>query len=493
MSGESFFLDEVVKFGDPWHGLWRAATNQVTPPAGPAFTCPGVPPNGSLYQPYGASYKLAKPGVAATSNDAADNAAGRTWLNYAIMSGSTMRLYGRDLGGPIYIAPDGTPWKVDTVKNYAFAGTTGTLTIDVTFHSFGDFDEAAAPVTQTLATLTATCATPTPYTPDIYRTKIDFEDVSSDGAKSLIALYDAGYTRGVLGIFELSISGTPPAATATLTKITDGTALAAPTSVIDQHWKIASATGAYPSHTITYISVAGNLWPDGMLAGTRSFCESQNDSRTIEYLIGARYSGATTEVITMHCRELYTGTGDISAVPVPLPDLYQYTVSSSSQVQITCELKANGAAIDTRSMTISATASGVFTTPGGAVFPVTSSTTYSLGGGSTTVTGAEQMIVGTSYGSLTHYGVLGPNANNNTYGDSLGWRYSNKVYGMYSQEPKVWGDSSARQTLFHKSMGVIGSDASTISAASFAAGPIYGTEHPVTGQVVRDTTPVCWI
>lgn len=65
--------------------------------------------------------------------------------------------------------------------------------------------------------------------------------------------------------------------------------------------------------------------------------------------------------------------------------------------------------------------------------------------------------------------------------------------GLHRMAYTEWGDSSARQTLFHKAVGVIGSDASTISAASFSAGPIYGTEHPVTGQVVRDTTPVCWI
>lgn len=106
--------DEVVIFGWPWHGQVRSATN---PSQGEV-----VLPNGATREhpvperPWN-TYRVRVPGTPMVTRTpeqlAADAAAGRSWWSQAILCGSSFQLYGRDLGGWVYSAPDGSRWIID--------------------------------------------------------------------------------------------------------------------------------------------------------------------------------------------------------------------------------------------------------------------------------------------------------------------------------------------------------------------------------------------
>lgn len=114
-------LSRPVKFGDTSHGLYSAATGQITTPTPDAvqIACPGVQPLGTD------SFVLRIPGTPAVPERtpeeiAADDAAGRTWINYGIIAGFNRRLYGAALSdtslspaqGWIYVDDDGDRWMV---------------------------------------------------------------------------------------------------------------------------------------------------------------------------------------------------------------------------------------------------------------------------------------------------------------------------------------------------------------------------------------------
>lgn len=94
----------VPPFGWPWHGPVNRS-NVLHLPGGQ--TMPYYPPDRANH-----TYRVKVPGVAAIERSpaelAADTALGREWRNEAIMQ--AYMLYGRDLGGWIYSAPDDTRW-----------------------------------------------------------------------------------------------------------------------------------------------------------------------------------------------------------------------------------------------------------------------------------------------------------------------------------------------------------------------------------------------
>lgn len=106
--------DEVVIMGWPWHGQVRSAIN---PSQGEV-----VLPNGTTREhpvperPWN-TYRVRVPGTPMVTRTpeqlAADAAAGRSWWSQAILCGSSFQLYGRDLGGWLYCAPDGTRWIIN--------------------------------------------------------------------------------------------------------------------------------------------------------------------------------------------------------------------------------------------------------------------------------------------------------------------------------------------------------------------------------------------
>ena len=111
-------LSRVRMIGDCDHGLWRGDTAAIESPGGVSIPCRGAQP--AQIREYegdqGDSIAVRVPGTPAVTRSpeehAADAAAGRTWLDYGILSGGARRLYGHELGARswIYCAPDGSRW-----------------------------------------------------------------------------------------------------------------------------------------------------------------------------------------------------------------------------------------------------------------------------------------------------------------------------------------------------------------------------------------------
>lgn len=122
-------------FGCPWHG--KIAGGQLQVSAGKSIACPQ--PTGDYAWQRGAAALIAKPGVPVVVRDAeqqaSDLAAGRQWLNRAVMAGDSW-LHGKQLGSGawIYIDPVGDRWLVSTTLHGAF-GTPNSAT--VTLKRFG--------------------------------------------------------------------------------------------------------------------------------------------------------------------------------------------------------------------------------------------------------------------------------------------------------------------------------------------------------------------
>ncbi|MFT3758421.1 hypothetical protein [Thauera sp.] len=149
-------LSRVVKFGDTSHGLYDAETGNITTPDGVVIPCPSEPPFGTD------SFVVRVPGTpplppVSPEEAAADTAAGRTWLDYGIISGANRRMYGARLArrlpsnSPesawIYVDEDGARWLV-RIRNII----DGARFFRLTFRKFGHIEhgQAVGEVVQTI-------------------------------------------------------------------------------------------------------------------------------------------------------------------------------------------------------------------------------------------------------------------------------------------------------------------------------------------------------
>lgn len=220
MAGEQFFIDEVVSFGDPWHGLATGSTLAL--PGGLTMPLPGPQPVG------GDCYVVQVPGQPAVTTPAADTALGMTWLNYGLMAGSSHALYGVALGNDkwIYIDSGGLAWLATLTLNI------GTGAGSVAFRRFGVFPDDGAGVVQAATfTISGTLA----------GNAVRIDDIAPDGSGVAIvtatlfeewpgngAIKTQGY-RDIGGAFEIVISGDPPSASVTATLIANATQAAGST------------------------------------------------------------------------------------------------------------------------------------------------------------------------------------------------------------------------------------------------------------------------
>lgn len=150
--------------GHPWHGL---CTNGVLAlPNGTTKTYP-QPASGD-------AHVLRVPGVPEVTRTpeeaAADSAAGRTWLNYAILSGSACQLYSKALGAGRWIYADeaGDRWLVTTTLHGAtVAGLESAGTITVTLARFGVVGGAPATYTHVVTVPALGQDSPVLYNPAV--------------------------------------------------------------------------------------------------------------------------------------------------------------------------------------------------------------------------------------------------------------------------------------------------------------------------------------
>jgi hypothetical protein len=151
--------------------------------------------------------------VPAETSDAADVAAGRTWLNYGLLAGFCLYEQSIAVWGAswVYIAPDNSTWRVQ----YTHSFETGVWGLNLRFY----------PLRRTFLTvdkgggLVQTIFAPISPSSSAYRNGVLY-DIDSKG-KNAVLFNDFGANRGASLI---NIQGIPPAATATNTLLCDGSA-----------------------------------------------------------------------------------------------------------------------------------------------------------------------------------------------------------------------------------------------------------------------------
>lgn len=265
-------------WGDPWHGLCQGGVLTL--------------PNGQTRaheQPIGMDVLLVRrPGMPAVSRSAAeqtaDTAAGRQWRNYALLSGTSPRLvYNKFVyGGPwwLYIAPDGTRWKV----TWSLSGA-GTVSGSVTLRKFGAFGEADQSQTITL----------TPVTTGVPFGSVYFLDARSDGAR---ACFGVGQSIVMAAILEISLSGSWGSLAATLTVARNyATCRTAQqvvnTTVVDSFQRLRAlwADTGWPNPSIPTLDLDRSGCIDGVETWTvRGDLDTISDSK---YLLAEKFTGVT--------------------------------------------------------------------------------------------------------------------------------------------------------------------------------------------------------
>jgi len=134
-------------WGRPWHGLVEGGT--LTLPNGDSMAH-ALPTQGQ--SGYGDVWLFRVPGTPAVartpSQAAADAAAGRQWLDYALIPAppSGRHLYGQPIGDGtawLYAAPDGSRWLCTLAGLGIFVDLTAALDLTLTAARFGQFGAAA--------------------------------------------------------------------------------------------------------------------------------------------------------------------------------------------------------------------------------------------------------------------------------------------------------------------------------------------------------------
>ena len=139
---------EIVCGGCPWHG--RVAGGVLTLPNAQTMAAPQ--PGGTALATWyaGAVWVQQHPAAGSSlqtlsfgaTRDAADAAAGRRWLNYALLSGESQLFYGKPLNGWLWADANGESWWVQTDLGAVQRGVA--VNITVTLRRFGVFDGNAA-------------------------------------------------------------------------------------------------------------------------------------------------------------------------------------------------------------------------------------------------------------------------------------------------------------------------------------------------------------
>jgi hypothetical protein len=471
---ESLLLDEIVQWGDPWHGLWRGDDLKIHTPHGPVVDCPGQAPDYAPWGTNGDCWKLAIPGITAPTNDAADVTAGRTWLNHAIVSGHYQRLYGKP-GAAIYLDPANKPWLIQLSPSWSFSGSpaiNGTATISLNLIEFGMIGETA--ISQSLAAQSVNFSI---LTPTAGAESMWIEDMTTDG-RSLIFYVCCGYANDVrrcLGLFKLDISGTPPAASFTWSKIADEAGNTTPLSTTGG---LTYKHGMFASGAWTYDTTTNGI--SAIVVGGIRFIVGASFSRSSSNLVGARFIGSSVQILKFDINETVTATGGWSGTG----GSSSYSGSGSAACTCTFALKAGSTTIasQTSTTTTDVTYSGdIYASTMNGV--VTGSKSFAGLTDTVNYTGPSWTPLWEVLGSWPFVGL--PPIVSAVSGNVKPHRYSNALYGLVY--------SAGSTVKFMSCAGKITTDSSIKSATTYTGGPRYASEHPVTGQIAWDTVPVCWV
>lgn len=194
------------KIGYPWHGLYRAATDKITTPAGgdvslPGYSNPGID---------GSTFLIQIPGRPAVETTTAEAASGKTWLNYAIVAGKNGFIYGQAMGVErmIYVDPAGRCWLL--AIHASGSRDDGAVELYVRWVRFGLFvDAVEASAVEWVATATKTVGFTlhTGYPVPGDSSWVEIQDISPNGQRLLLAV--RRNTVGCAAVVEAVFSGSP--------------------------------------------------------------------------------------------------------------------------------------------------------------------------------------------------------------------------------------------------------------------------------------------
>lgn len=476
--GERFDQDEVLRFGDPWHGLYRNGVVEL--PNATTRAPGGAPSNGS-------SFVIQIPGRPAVTTSPADAAQGMTWLNYAIMAGDAHAVYGRSLGDNswIFIDADGVPWRA--VMSWA-AMTTSLLT--VTLHRFGLLNTPPDEVTYSVSAAFA----PSAVTED-YTTRLDVDDVDSHGRQAALVYwhfnpYGDGRRR-VEKIYLLSLSGSGAGFSLALVDHTPAPLVATSSGTFSDHdgrsiWvrdNGADVSGPYVPDQFGYpsgfVPVYGHWYQ-------LSYGWALHDHywNTEVYVVGATLIDDSFALVL---GTTYTETDAVTTVDMDtlwdhyLPDMVNPTLSPAmyqvTDTTGTFIITLNG--IDTEVAFECHSERWQFPPFGPTDSGYQSVDGYYWGDGYTQVF------------HPTSPAVIGGHAEPAPYSAGLPWywmgaptalpffRVTNRVFGMAVGGARL----------------CVCGPANSVKSESFAtdSGIAYATAHPISGQMVVSPTPVCWV
>ena len=545
------------KFGHPWHGAWSSATGKISTPSGGDIDCPGQPPRVRVQNlpryvdtaHSGDCFKVAVPGQPAVTTTPEEAAAGKTWLNYGLMSGASHRLLGIELGKDdwIYIAADGSRWRASWSHSPLDLAASTTVNFGLRLRRFGEFAGAAVDLEQTIIlSVPLALDRPSPGQSmyplngaEAARAHIGIDDIRSDGARALLAVQSELQVdscplcgRVIFAIHELRISGTPPSATASVVTVAATSDVHSLT--IRHRWQkfqgvqwwqdvedvyhtwVGNITDVSPNAVAAYMGPAGLAtivplegtedWGDGLpegapSAGAQFFpCQARFDY-TARTIISARYNAIDERVEKVVGDVIFDNAYSGSVTPIAGADRgwsASGSISGSGSVSLRCiDALTSAVLADLVSYPVSVSASWSSVFPGSGTW----SGSYSLNGETTALsvtttnspwTFGPEPGIGLVCSSMAKHGegraymyVGGP------YEMLFPLRYSNAVVGFGRKTMPLSGIS--RALLFWSVFGKVWNDSGSIAATGTPTFPVFVSEHPETGLILRAFSPVSWV
>lgn len=538
----------LAKSGWPWHGLWRAATGKITAAGGIEIDYVGA-------SPLSGDVQLVRiPGLPEPETTTAEAAAGMQWTNWALVSGSQRVVYGHSMPGHIYVAPNGSLWVCGISTSGTRAS--GQLGAGLTFRRFGELvpenSESLAAFYQTLGKTVSFSINPD-SPDDVIEGGRAILDVSVNGNRVLIAgvrapgMWSPTVDRRCYVVAEIVISGTPGIdVDFTFAKLSDeGADEAWGIDTYEIHgdemearwsWQpaafVAAPSGApaSPSENTAYEfggvdyrwQAAGgwfnmihveSVFEAALASAERKiviFDPYRQRRVTLEkrWVVGARYELGLPKLIT--CRYSARDDEDLPTITSSVPgDVPVSTLSKPSEVtgmsfgvaadyvrnrgiQVSVSLWSGATKISEQTFSRTATirnralfhapaprkleGAEVITTAGGQTFTWSFSLAASPGG--------SNQIAWNMYGYFLLAGC-GARLSNSIYTTRIA-RYDNTNGGTAWPIPGYHSGAA---------VGAVGFDATveTFTTDSVSGYKQHATEHPVTWQVVRSATPVCWV
>lgn len=518
----------VGVWGHPWHGLVTDGVltlpNAATMPYS-AATAPGEADVIAFQVP-------GTPAVARTPEQvAADAAAGRQWLDYALISGrDPRRLYGQAIGGSgswLYAAPDGSRWRVTIAGVPGTKNLTAPWLATLTCERFGAI--GAEPESHDLTATLADWQQAIPghaggdYMLSGYgvftAAPVSVDDVRPDGSAALLAIWvdlsDEPWAQDVpgvrnplrrdpIGYVEITLSGTP------------GVDAAAAIAV---RYSRAATLGTFTSTTVSSVTVwyhdgsgdspAHGTWgatPNGFTDASADVGSFSGSGALVGRILAAGYDAAgALQTITLDHE--YT-----AAATYPMPPDGTTSISRTNSYSSTGSVTLSGPAGDI-GFELSEDATQIDSYTGSVTGPSSMSSSSTVDtvagpetGGYTKIDdhADDSPFLHMSSGTPTDFSLEYSDADGSvlffTSVANIGLpafrvyaaitRYSATAVDLTLAITNVAGTAYDR---WHY-LGAVSLQATVPAIITSTEQLPYGTAHPITGEIVRaSAVPVCWV